>query len=176
MEMTMELSEHVRQMIRDVVDFPKPGIVYKDITPVLSCPETLGRISDWIAQTAPADIDTIVGIESRGFLFAAALSERLDAGFVPARKAGKLPWHTVSTSYALEYGDATLEMHRDAITPGSRVLVVDDLLATGGTVRAASALVKELGGHVVGTSVLVELCFLNGRATLDSPVKSLVTY
>ena len=172
----MTLSEDVRQRVRDVKDFPKPGIVYKDITPILQCPTTVARVSDWLSQAAPPNIDAIVGIESRGFLFAAALCERLEASFVPARKAGKLPWNTIQTSYSLEYGEATLEMHRDAIRPGDRVLVVDDLLATGGTARAACALVTELGGEAVGALFLIELAFLKGRAALDVPVKALVTY
>jgi len=172
----MSLHDDVRGRIRDVPDFPKAGIVYKDITPVLQCPKMVARITDWLAKMSPANVDVIVGIESRGFLFAAALCEKLDASFVPARKAGKLPWETIATSYALEYGEATLEMHRDAIQPGDRVLIVDDLLATGGTANAARTLACELGGEVVGALFLVELAFLHGRDALAVPVHSLVTY
>lgn len=172
----MSLREDVRSRIRDVPDFPKPGILYKDITPVLQCPATLRRISDWLAEQAPPDVDVIVGIESRGFLFAAALAERLDASFAPARKAGKLPWKTIQHRYTLEYGEATLELHQDAISPGQRVLIVDDLLATGGTAKAACALATALGGEVVGALFLIELAFLDGNKALGVPVSSLVVY
>lgn len=171
------LESDVRAAMRDVPDFPKPGILFKDITPILGDPELFGRVIDWMARAAPEGIDKIVGMESRGFIFGSALVGPLGAGFVPARKLGKLPYETTRVDYALEYGTASLEVHIDAVQPGERVLVVDDLLATGGTAAATVDLIRRLGGEVVACCFLVELGFLPGRAKLgDVPVLSLVTY
>jgi adenine phosphoribosyltransferase len=167
-----------RRLIRDVPDFPREGILFKDITPALengpAFREVMDRMLDHARQLAP---DAVVGIESRGFIFAAPLALALGAGFVPVRKLGKLPGDTIQVEYALEYGTNTVEVHSDAIRPGQRVLIVDDLLATGGTSAAAVELVTRLGGQVIGCLYLVELAFLNGRELLDSvPVTSLITY
>ena len=172
-----DLSARVRETIRDVPDFPKPGIVFKDITPVLSDSALFGQIIDWMA--APwigAGVQHVVGMESRGFIFAAPLALRLGAAFVPARKPGKLPWKHASVSYDLEYGSASLEIHEGAFGPGDRVLVVDDVLATGGTAAATVQLVRKLGGDPVGTSFLIELGFLRGSEKLDVSSTSLITY
>jgi len=170
-----DLAQVVSATLRDVPDFPKPGILFKDITPVLRQPELFGRVIRWMAEQYPADqVDAVVGMESRGFIFAAPLVRELNAGFVPARKAGKLPADCVSMTYDLEYGTATLEIHADAIQPGQGVVIVDDLLATGGTAKATVELVRKLGGVVLGCCFLVELDFLNGRDVLDVPVVSLV--
>jgi adenine phosphoribosyltransferase len=153
--------------IRDVPDFPIAGVVFKDITPLLQDPHTFRLALEALA--APyrgASLDLIVGMESRGFVFGAPIAYMLNLGFVPIRKLGKLPWETNKVEYALEYGSNTLEIHRDAIKPGQRVLIVDDLLATGGTVRASIDLVEGLGGVVVAVAFLVELTFLGGRDTL----------
>lgn len=170
-----DLAHDVQAAIRDVPDFPRDGVLFKDITPILADAALFRRVLDWMGAQY-ANVDVIVGMESRGFLFGAPLVERLGAGFVPARKAGKLPWATVSREFSLEYGHATLEIHRDAIRPGARVLIVDDLLATGGTARATVDLVRELGGEVIGCCFLLELGFLSGRKQLDCPVTALVTY
>ena len=172
------LEADVRRCIRDVADFPKTGILFKDITPILMDPELMARIMDWMAEEGEG-IDRIVAIESRGFLFSTGLAERVGAPAAPARKAGKLPWKTVGKSYELEYGTARLELHTDAVRPGDKVLIVDDLLATGGTAEAAVDLVRQLGGTVVCCTFLIELVFLPGRqrlAELGVPVRSLVTY
>lgn len=169
------LGEAVRSAIRDVPDFPKPGIVFKDITPVLAEPELFSGVLNWMGSTA-GDVDVIVGVESRGFLFASGLVDRLGARFVPGRKAGKLPWKTVGATYELEYGEAELEIHADAIRPGDRVLLVDDLIATGGTASAAVELVERLGGVVTGATFLIELSFLSGARDLKVPSRSLVRY
>ena len=163
---------------RDVPDFPKPGIVFKDITPLLQNHAAFERIiSNFVDRYAGKGIDTIVGIESRGFLFGAPLAHQLGASFVPVRKKGKLPYKTVDISYDLEYGSATIEMHTDAIRKGQRVVVVDDLLATGGTAGAACKLVVQQGGEVVECAFVVELAFLGGRDKIDAaPVYSLVSY
>ncbi len=166
------------QLIRDVPDFPKPGIVYKDITPLLRSRDMLAMAVDCMAGPfRETTIDCVVGAESRGFIFGTALAGVLRAGFVPIRKPGKLPAATISETYALEYGTDTLEVHEDAIAPGDRVLLVDDLLATGGTMAACASLVTSLGGTIVGVSVLVELTFLNGRAKLEGhPVHSVLPF
>ena len=172
-----DLAADVRAQIRDVPDFPKPGILFKDITPVLADSVLFQRILRWMsAQFKGEGIDRIVGIESRGFILGAAMVEVVNAGFAPARKAGKLPYDTISVEYALEYGSARLQMHVDAIRPGQRVLIVDDLLATGGTAAATVELVRQLGGHVVGCVFLIELGFLDGRTRLDVPVRALLNY
>ncbi len=172
-----ELHVDVINTIRDIPDFPKPGILFKDITPVLADPKLFDRVIRWMAaHFVPADIDVIVGVESRGFMFGAPLVRELNAGFVPARKKGKLPHQTVSKEYELEYGSATLEMHVDAFASGAKVVIVDDLLATGGTAAATVDLVRQLGGDVVGVIFLLELGFLNGRKRVDAPVVSLINY
>lgn len=164
--------------IRDIPDFPKEGIVFKDITPLLQDPESLRFAVDQLAEFGVGKkIDLVVGAEARGFLLGATLAYTLGAGFIPARKPGKLPFLTVAAEYELEYGTDSLEVHNDAIVPGTRVLVHDDLLATGGTARAKCDLVERLGGEVVGVSFIVELEFLKGREKLkEYDILSLVKY
>ena len=169
-----DLSDRVSAVIRDIPDFPKPGILFKDITPVLQDPALYGEVVNWMGE-GWGGVDKLVAMESRGFLFAPAMIGPLEAGLALARKKGKLPHETIEVSYDLEYGQATLEMHADAVSPGDRVLVVDDLLATGGTAAATVELIRKLGGHVVGCAFLIELSFLPGRARLDVPVRSLVS-
>jgi len=168
----------IEAAIRNVPDFPKPGIQFKDITPVLADARLFAGAIDLLTERfAPGSIDAIVGIDARGFIFAAAAAVKLNAGFVPVRKKGKLPFMTIEQEYALEYGNATVAMHTDALKPGARVLLIDDLLATGGTAAAASALVQKLGGKIVEAGFLIELKFLNGRDRLEGlPVQSLVRY
>jgi adenine phosphoribosyltransferase len=165
-------------LIRDIPDFPKPGILFKDITPILADPpamrEVLDRFRAFAEETRP---DVIVGIESRGFLFGAPLALEMNLPFAPVRKLGKLPYKRISEEYALEYGTNTVEMHDDSIQPGQRVLVVDDLLATGGTAAAASRLVERLGGTVAGFAFVVELGFLDGRRVLSGyEVEALIRF
>src|SRR6201996_35775 len=164
----------IERAIRNVPDFPKAGIQFKDITPVLADPKLFaGTIDLLINNFKPGDVDAVVGIDARGFIFAAAAAIKLGAGFVPVRKKGKLPFKTHEQDYALEYGSATIAMHIDALKPGARVLLIDDLLATGGTAAAAAALVKKLGAQIVEVSFLIELKFLNGREKLNGyPVRS----
>ncbi len=166
------------EMIRDVPDFPRPGILFKDITTLLKDGAAFRQAIDELQACCQGfNVTKVVGMESRGFIFAAPLADRLGAGFVPARKLGRLPAETVRVEYALEYGTNTIEMHRDAIAPGERVLIVDDLLATGGTCRATIALVEELGGVVAGLAFLAELTFLNGREHLAGyDVQALISY
>ena len=162
----MEIDQ-IKALIRDVPDFPEPGIVFKDITPVLADPIAFSTITDLIVvHFGRGNVDKVVGIEARGFIIASPVAYHFGAGFVPIRKKGKLPWETVDEEYALEYGAATLELHRDAIQPGERVLIVDDVLATGGTARAAASLVEEVGGRVCGIACVIELGFLRGRDKL----------
>lgn len=170
--------ENLRKLIREVPDFPKPGINFYDITTLLKDPEGLkGTIDALAEQIEVNDIDTVIGVESRGFIFATPLAYRLGAGFVPVRKPKKLPAEIVSVSYDLEYGQDTLEMHKDAVGEGHRVLIVDDLLATGGTARAVVDLVEGLGGTVAGLLFVVELNFLNGRSKFNGyDVRSLIKY
>ncbi|MBI3540948.1 MAG: adenine phosphoribosyltransferase [Deltaproteobacteria bacterium] len=170
--------EDLKKKIRDVPDFPKPGIVFKDITPLLSDVKAFQSTIDAFAKRyASKGIDTVVAVESRGFIFGAALAYRIDAGFVPVRKKGKLPYKTASVEYALEYGTDTIEIHQDAIHPGSRVLVTDDVLATGGTAKATCELVEKIGGKVVECSFVIELGFLNGREKLKGhEIFSLIQY
>ena len=172
------MEEKLKRVIRDVPDFPKPGILFKDITPILSEPELLRETVEALARPFRSEgISQVLGIESRGFIFAPLLAVALGTGFVPARKPGKLPWETVTESYALEYGKDALEIHRDAFKPGDRVLVVDDLLATGGTASAAARLVEKLGGKVAGAAFVIELEFLGGRQRLPiSRVHTLVRF
>jgi adenine phosphoribosyltransferase len=154
-------------LVRDVPDFPEPGVVFKDITPLLADPAALALAHDEIAKPFAGDgVDVVAGIEARGFMLGPPVAERLGVGFVPLRKAGKLPWHTRSVSYDLEYGRDTIEVHADAIGPSARVLIVDDVLATGGTAAAARELVARSGGEVTGVAVLLELVFLGGRERL----------
>jgi adenine phosphoribosyltransferase len=168
----------LRAAIRDVVDFPQPGIIFKDITPVLADGKLFrDSISLLCATTGGVKIDKVVGIDARGFIFAAAVADRLGAGFVPVRKKGKLPWKTRQTAYSLEYGEAIVELHEDAIRPGESVLLVDDLLATGGTAAAAVKLLDELGANIIAISVLIELGFLQGRSKLvPHPVHAIISY
>lgn len=167
-----------KQYIREVPDFPEPGIGFKDITTLLQDgPAFRAAIKALLDQLPDKTIDVVVGPESRGFLVGAPLAYELGAGFVPVRKPGKLPYNTVKQTYSLEYGNDALEIHADAILPGQRVLIADDLLATGGTTAATIALVKKLGGEVVGLAFLIELAFLNGREKLSEyPLVSLVQY
>ena len=157
-------------LVHDVADFPSPGVVFKDITPLLAdaaaFAATVEAMADLGRDVSGGHVDAVVGVEARGFVFAAPVALALGTGFVPVRKQGKLPWRTLSESYALEYGEATVEIHEDAFTPGARVLVVDDVLATGGTAAATVRLVQRAGGAVVGIAVLLEVAFLNGRAQL----------
>lgn len=164
--------------IRDVPDFPKPGILFKDITPVLGDPDLFKASLDLLAETAgDTKIDKVVGIDARGFIFAAGVAQILGAGFVPVRKEGKLPWTTRSMAYTLEYGESVVEIHEDAIKPGEKILLVDDLLATGGTAAAAIKLLKALDADIVAVSFLIELAGLNGRDALDhTDIKALLTY
>lgn len=168
----MDLSRR----LRDVPDFPKPGILFKDITPLLADPEAMLAVESRLAGAfRDAGPTRVVGIESRGFLFGVLVARALGVGFAPVRKQGKLPWRTVAETYALEYGTDTVEMHEDAVGPGDRALIIDDLLATGGTAAAAARLVERLGAEVVGLGFVVELGFLDGRAKLgDRRVVSLV--
>jgi adenine phosphoribosyltransferase len=172
------MPEALRSAIRDVVDFPKPGIIFKDITPILADAKLFHQSISLLCETAGGHvIDKVVGIDARGFIFAAAVADRLGAGFIPIRKKGKLPWKTRQTAYSLEYGESIVELHEDAIRPGESVLLVDDLLATGGTAAAALKLLDELGANVVGISVLIELAFLEGRAKLQPhPVHTILSY
>lgn len=171
------ITDRLRGLIRDVADFPKPGVVFKDITPLLADPVAYSSVIDMIVvHFGRGNVDRVVGIEARGFILAAPVAYHFGAGFVPVRKAGKLPWETDAEQYELEYGTETLEIHRDAVKPGERVLVVDDVLATGGTSLATARLVERLGAKVVGIAVLVELDFLKGREKIrDYELYSLLT-
>ena len=170
--------DELRAKIREIPDFPKPGILFYDITTLLKDPVAYrSAIDTMLAPYAAEAIDIVVGMESRGFIFSAPMAYRLGAGLVPVRKLGKLPAETISVEYALEYGSNTLEVHRDAIEPGQRVLIVDDLLATGGTVNGTVELVQRLKGEIVGLAFLVELGFLKGRDRLAGySVSSVITY
>jgi adenine phosphoribosyltransferase len=171
-------TDDLRAKIREVPDFPKPGILFYDITTLLRDGDAFREVIDRMAEAVKGErIDLVVGMESRGFIFAAPLADRLGAGFVPVRKLGKLPAETIEVEYDLEYGTATLEIHRDAITRGQRVLVVDDLLATGGTVLGTIELVRRLGGEIAGLSFMVELTGLGGRAKLSEfAIHTLLAY
>ena len=173
-----DLAGKVSRTIRDIPDFPKEGIIFKDITPVLSDYRLmLGIIKHFHEVYHDRNIDVVVGVESRGFIFGVSLAMALGAAFVPARKPGKLPYDHISKEYELEYGTATLQMHTDAIRKGQRVLVVDDLLATGGTAAATCELIEELGGRVVSCAFVINLTFLNGSEKLgDVDIQSLVEY
>jgi adenine phosphoribosyltransferase len=168
----------LRAHIRDIPDYPEPGVVFRDITPLLGEPAVFGRaVDDLVARFHDVEVDRVVGIESRGFILAAPIAYRLRAGFVPVRKAGKLPWAVAREEYALEYGTDKLEIHRDAIHPDERILIVDDVLATGGTAAATSRLVETLGGVIVGLGFMLELEALDGRSKLgERRVESLAGY
>jgi adenine phosphoribosyltransferase len=168
----------LKERIRDIPDFPKPGVVFKDITPLLGDAGAFCTLVDAMAEPfAATRVDKVLGIEARGFILAAPVAFRFGAAFVPVRKAGKLPWHIESEEYALEYGTDLLEIHRDALAPGERALIVDDVLATGGTAAATVRLVERLGGEVAGLAFAIELAFLGGRRKLDGyDARSLLVY
>jgi adenine phosphoribosyltransferase len=168
----------IENAIRNIPDFPKPGIQFKDITPVLADPRLFsGSIDLLTGKFKPGSVDAVVGIDARGFIFAAAAAKKLKAGFVPVRKKGKLPYKTIEQDYALEYGSATVAIHVDALKPGARVVLIDDLLATGGTSSAAAALVNKLGAQILEIAFLIELKFLDGRKKLNGyPVRSIISY
>ena len=170
--------QEIERAIRNIPDFPKPGIQFKDITPVLADARLFAGSINLLTQNfKPGQVDAVVGIDARGFIFAAAAALKLQAGFVPIRKKGKLPYQTHEQEYHLEYGTATVAVHVDALKPGSRVLLIDDLLATGGTAAAAAALVQRLGARILEIAFLIELSFLAGREKLKGyPVRSLVVY
>lgn len=170
--------EQLKALIRDVPDFPQEGVMFKDITPLLGHEAAFSQIIDLIVvHYGRGNVDLVAGIEARGFILAAPVAYHFNAGFVPIRKQGKLPWDAEAEEYALEYGTATLEIHRDAVKPGERVLIVDDVLATGGTAQATAALVERLGGVVVGIACPIELEFLSGREKLrDYDFYSLIRY
>ncbi len=174
----MVVQADLRALVRDIPDFPAPGILFRDITPLLGDAAAFGRALDWFAALPAArEATAIVGIESRGFIFGAPVAARLGVGFVPVRKEGKLPHAAHAEEYTLEYGTSTLEIHRDALSAADRVLVVDDLLATGGTARAAARLIAMTGATVAGLAFLIELGDLDGRALLPGcPVDALITY
>lgn len=171
-------TAEIERAIRTVPDFPKPGIQFKDITPVLADARLFSDSIDLLIDGfKPGQVDAVVGIDARGFIFAAAAALRLKAGFVPVRKKGKLPYQTHEQEYDLEYGTATIAMHTDALKPGNRILLIDDLLATGGTAAAAASLVNQLGAQILEISFLIELKFLNGRERLKGQrVRSIVVY
>ena len=170
--------ERIKGLIRDIPDFPQPGIMFKDITPLLADDDAFSSVIDLIVvRYGRGNVDKVVGIEARGFILASPVAYHFGAGFVPVRKEGKLPWDTEREEYALEYGTAVLEIHKDAIGVGDRVLIVDDVLATGGTARATAKLVERLGGKVMGIACLIELTFLKGRDNLAGyDFFSLITY
>src|SRR6187397_2861707 len=174
----LDTMDYVRRLIRDVQDFPQPGILFRDITPLLADPKGFHIVLDAIAHRFVGEhIDAVVGVESRGFIFGGALAARLNASFVPVRKPGKLPYRTDKVSYSLEYGENELEMHRDALVEGSHVLVVDDLLATGGTAAAAGELVHRQGAFVLAYAFFIELSSLGGRdRLLPTPCVSIIRY
>lgn len=166
--MSDDRTATLRSAIRDVPDFPKPGIVFKDITPLLADENAFSAVIDLIVvQFGRGSVDKVLGIEARGFILASPVAYHFGAGFIPVRKKDKLPWETEAAEYSLEYGTATLEIHKDAVRPGERVLIVDDVLATGGTAKATASLVERIGGNVVGIACLIELDFLKGREKLE---------
>ena len=177
--MDSKTQARLRAAIRDVPDFPQPGVSFKDITPVLADPELMHEAIEAMAElSGPQKVDKVVGIDARGFIFGALLAARLGCGFIPARKKGKLPWRTRGVDYSLEYGSASMEMHLDAIAPGEKVLLADDLLATGGTAGAALKLMRDMEAEVLGSVFFIELGFLHGRERVEpfGPVRAVVTY
>ena len=173
----MDIEALITAHVRDIPDYPQPGVLFKDITPLLAQPKVFSAVVDALADSF-GQVDKVAGIEARGFILAAPVAYQTGAGFVPVRKKGKLPSATFAQEYRLEYGTATLEVHQDAFEPGDRVLIVDDVLATGGTARATTTLVRQAGAEVAGIAVLMELSFLNGRAALtglDVDIRSLLT-
>ena len=168
----------LKQYIRDIPDWPKKGILFRDITPLLNNPEVFSAaVNALCADYKEANVEYVAAVEARGFIFGSAVAEKLGAGFVPIRKKGKLPWQTESITYDLEYGTDTLEVHRDALERGAKVLMVDDLLATGGTMAAACRLIEKIGGQVIGITFLIELAGLNGREKVaDYKVRSIISY
>ena len=170
--------DHVTSLIRDIPDFPEPGVIFKDITPVLADSQALKTLVDaWAEPYRDQRISKVDGIEARGFTLATPVADRLEAGFIPMRKPGKLPWETVREDYSLEYGADALEIHTDAAEPGERILIVDDVIATGGTAAAAVRLLRGVNAEVVGFSVFIELVFLDGVSKLNGvPVNALVRY
>ena len=170
--------EQIKKAIREVPDYPKPGILFYDITPILQYPDLYNSVVELIAEKYKDNMpDKIIGIESRGFIFGMPLASRLNLGFIPVRKKGKLPYDTYEVSYDLEYGSATIEIHKDALKTGEKVVIVDDLLATGGTADAAIKLAEKCGADILGVEFVIELSFLNGREKLkDSKVNSLIIY
>ena len=178
-EAAASLEREILARVRDVADYPTPGVLFKDITPLLADGPAFAAGVEAIAaphRIAGGEVDVVVGIEARGFIFAAPVAVALGVGFVPVRKVGKLPFSTVAATYELEYGTAEVEMHADGIRPGQRVLLVDDVLATGGTAAAAAGLVRRVGGVLIGVTVLMELSFLVGRQRLDGvDVRALVS-
>ena len=181
MTVSSTVLERLATGVRDVPDYPSPGVLFKDITPLLADPELFAASVEALAAAHRpgngAEVDVVAGVEARGFIFGAAVALTLGVGFVPIRKQGKLPSATVSAEYTLEYGSAVIEMHEDAVRPGQRVLLLDDVLATGGTAEAAAGLLERVGAEVVAVSFLIELGFLNGRDRLSGrDVKSLLNY
>ncbi len=172
----MDKKEYIKSKIRDIENFPKEGIIFKDITPLLMDPKGVEYVVDLLVDNLHGQqVDKVVGMESRGFFFGMLLAQRLGAGFVPVRKKGKLPYKTLSQTYDLEYGQDVLEIHEDAITPGEKILIHDDILATGGTAEAVVKLVEHLGGSIVQLDFLMELGFLKGRKKLKGhPVSSIL--
>ncbi len=169
-----DIAALIASHVRDIPDYPQPGVLFKDITPLLAEPKAFGAIVDALADSY-GRVDKVVGIEARGFILAAPVAYQTGAGFVPVRKKGKLPSATFAQDYQLEYGTATLEVHQDAFEPGDRVLIVDDVLATGGTARATATLVRQAGAELAGIAVLMELSFLNGRSALtDLDIRALL--
>lgn len=170
--------EYITSLIRDIPDFPEPGVVFKDITPVLADGRAMSELVEALAAPfVDVGVDKVAGIEARGFTLAAPVARRLNAGFIPLRKPGKLPYQTIREDYTLEYGSDALEIHVDAVKPGEKVLIVDDVIATGGTASAAIRLLKGIGAEVVGFAVFIELVFLNGSQFLDGvPLHALVRY
>lgn len=173
-----DVAERLRALVRDIPDFPKPGVVFKDITPLLADADAFALAVDGIAgHFSDQPVDVVLGIEARGFIVAAPVAYRFSAGFVPVRKAGKLPWKIEREEYELEYGTDLLEIHRDAVQSGQQVLIVDDVMATGGTAAATARLVEKLGGHVVGFGFIIELGFLGGRERIPGyDARSLVVF
>lgn len=163
---TDQTKEQLAGLIRDVPDFPTPGVLFKDITPLIASPGGLAKAVEALVRLSPSEVDTVLGVEARGFVFASPVALSLGAGFVPVRKPGKLPAEILETKYDLEYGSESLAIHADALAPGDRVLLVDDVLATGGTIGAAAGLIRSTGAELVGVTVLIELNHLGGRQRL----------